>query len=133
MPRFLSIIFMTLLLSAACRSNAPTPDPNLKLISPSQPPPSPQPPTHSGWTSYTNANNVQAMAFDLDGHLWTGGDGGVVKLDPATGDDTQYSADDGLAPAPVSSISLAPDGSLWFGTHIGVSHFAYSGEGEGQG
>jgi streptogramin lyase len=61
------------------------------------------------------------MAFDRDGNLWAVGPGGVVRWDPTNGSYTKYTVDDGLADNAVSSIAVAPDGALWFGTDGGVS------------
>jgi len=103
------LVVLTLLVTACGPTATPTPTPVLVL--------------HPGWTSYTNANYVLAMAFDHDGNLWAGGSGGVVRWDPTDSTYTKYTVDDGLADNFIESIAVAPDGALWFGTWAGVSRF----------
>jgi sugar lactone lactonase YvrE len=86
--------------------------------------PTPVPALLPGWTSYTNANYVNDIAFDRDGNLWAAGSGGVVRWDLTDGTYTKYTVHEGLPGNDVRSIALAPDGTLWIGVfHGGVSRF----------
>jgi ligand-binding sensor domain-containing protein len=49
--------------------------------------------------------------------------GGVSRLDSHQNVWTIYTTEDGLAHNKVRSITMAPDGSLWFGTEGGASRF----------
>ena len=64
------------------------------------------------------------MLIDRNGDLWTGGSGGVVHWDHATGEYTKYTTENGLASNHVRAIAQSPDGTLWFGTcRGGISQF----------
>jgi ligand-binding sensor domain-containing protein len=95
--------------------------------------------TEETWTSYSEDdglgnNRVNAIAVAPDGSVWFGtgpleyypwadssGDGGVSRFDGESW--ATYTVEDGLADNWVSSISVAPDGALWFGTEGGLSRF----------
>jgi ligand-binding sensor domain-containing protein len=91
------------------------------------------------WTHYSCAEmglkdaddcGVGALAIDMNGALWIGvGKWGVICYDGENW--TRYTKEDGLAGNSVLSIKLAADGSLWFGTEQGLSHYQPSTE-EGQ-
>jgi ligand-binding sensor domain-containing protein len=76
-----------------------------------------------GWTSYTNANFVNTVAFDHDGSLWAATSGGVVRWDLDDGAYTKYTTAAGLVDNQVEAVTVAPDGIVWFGTRGGVSRF----------
>jgi len=66
------------------------------------------------WTSYTNGNNVLALA-QQGNTLWAGGMGGLVRWDMTTGNYVKYTARDGLPDNQVSSVALQANGALWAG------------------
>jgi ligand-binding sensor domain-containing protein len=78
----------------------------------------------TGWTSYTGAKYVVDMAFDNDGNLWVVGAQGVARIDPISNTHTNYTMEDGLGASNVTSVAVAGDGALWFGTGNGVSRYA---------
>jgi len=96
----------------------------------------------SSWTTYTTADGVvhdyvKSLAFGVNGDLWVSagfaaGTGFEVPCEYSTyggishfehGVWTNYTEDDGLVRNSVSSIAVAPDGSVWCGTHCGCSIF----------
>jgi len=107
----LLFILIFLLSTLACNALTPSPPPEELL----QRPP--------GWTTFTNTNYVSAMAFDHEGNLWAGGDGGVIRWDVKKQIYARYTTLDGLASNRVQSIAVAPDGAIWFGTYAGLSRF----------
>ncbi|MGB2965270.1 MAG: two-component regulator propeller domain-containing protein [Anaerolineales bacterium] len=79
---------------------------------------------YPNWTSFTNANTIQELVFDPEGYLWAVGDGGAVKWDLEDGTYKKITSEYGLAENHLTSLAIAPDGSLWFGTDAnGVSRF----------
>lgn len=65
---------------------------------------------------------ILAVAVDAAGIVWAGTDGsGLVRLDPASGNQTQY--DDGLGDNVVTAIAVDA-GVLWVGTDSGLTRFA---------
>jgi ligand-binding sensor domain-containing protein len=102
--------------------------------SPSAPAPTPKPtaPLPEGASVYLGVNDVQGMAFALDGSLWAATTGGVAHWNLADDSYVQYTAADGLASDYVTGVAVAPapqggtSGSLWFSTGSGVSHFTGS-------
>ncbi|MDX2062751.1 MAG: two-component regulator propeller domain-containing protein [Bacteroidia bacterium] len=63
------------------------------------------------------ARSIVAIAEDTKGAIWAGSfGGGVFRIDPKTGAQQHYQADDGIGDQNV--ISIAPDakGNLWLGT-----------------
>jgi ligand-binding sensor domain-containing protein len=79
--------------------------------------------TAGGATRYLGVNQVQALLFTADDTLWAATDGGAVRWDLATGSHKQYTTADGLASDYVTDVAQALDGSLWFATLGGVTHF----------
>lgn len=66
---------------------------------------------------------VNAFAEDKDGALWVGTSSmGLVRIQD--GRLQQFSRTEGLSSDSVSSLLLAPDGSLWIGTSGGVNHLS---------
>lgn len=63
------------------------------------------------------------LAFDHAGHLWAGTEHGVEVFDGARW--THYDSTDGLVwdDCDLGGFAAAADGSLWFGTSGGLSHF----------
>ncbi|MCP4248436.1 MAG: hypothetical protein GY778_15420, partial [bacterium] len=76
-----------------------------------------------GVTEYLNANLFTTLTADSDGIIWAGGNSGVVRLDPATGEFTKLTDTDGTGPVNVISIAAAPDGSVWVTSDRGLSHW----------
>lgn len=67
------------------------------------------------WTSFTNANSINALA-PRDRLLWAATEGGVVAWDPHTGRSVKFNVEHGLAGNRVTSAAITPDGLAWFGT-----------------
>jgi signal transduction histidine kinase/ligand-binding sensor domain-containing protein len=66
--------------------------------------------------------NVRCMVEDTSGNLYFGTTGGIIEVDPRTGDTRRYTTAEGLAKNEVWS-ALAPrhGNDIWFGTIAGVS------------
>lgn len=93
------------------------------------------------WTMYsrtqigvstTDTGYVSCADRAADGSFWFGTEGeGVVQFDPATGQNTRYTAAGGALPTDfVTNIEIAPDGSVWVASMSfiapypgGLSHF----------
>ena len=71
---------------------------------------------HPNWISHTNANYIQDMALDNEGYLWAVGDGGAVRWNLEDGTYQKITSEHGLPENHITSIAIAPDGSLWFGS-----------------
>lgn len=85
-------------------------------------------PTEGVWETFPAdgsglpAANVQAVAVDGSGDVWVGTTAGLARRDKTNGAWTVYTAANTggqLGVDNVSSISLAPDGTRWFGTRGG--------------
>jgi ligand-binding sensor domain-containing protein len=88
--------------------------------------PKPTAPLPESAILYLGVNEVQDLAFALDGSLWAATTGGAAHWDLADDSYVQYTAADGLASNYVTGVAVAPDGCLWFSTGSGVSHFSGS-------
>jgi ligand-binding sensor domain-containing protein/tRNA A-37 threonylcarbamoyl transferase component Bud32 len=75
-----------------------------------------------GWTNYTNANFVHAVARQ-DDYLWAGGSGGLVRWDLNDGSYGKFGAGDGLASNRVNDLLVDYDGNLWVATEAGLNRF----------
>ena len=75
-----------------------------------------------GWTSFTNSNSVTELALQ-DGHLWAGGDGGLVRWNLQDGGYEKYGIADGLPSNNVNDLLVDPAGILWIATDAGVGRF----------
>jgi ligand-binding sensor domain-containing protein len=80
-----------------------------------------QPVTDSNdeWTTYSNANSVNDLAFDHDGYLWAATDFGVFRWDINQKTYIHFSIDNGLPSNAISAIEPAKNGSIWIGTKFG--------------
>jgi ligand-binding sensor domain-containing protein len=87
----------------------PTPMPTLRSVAA----------PHAGWAAYTNGDAVKQIVFDAEGRLWSATEGGVVRFDPFDGTYVKYTTVDGLCGNDVRAVAAAPDGTLWFGAHLG--------------
>lgn len=79
------------------------------------------------WKNYTttdglSGNHVNSLAIDQRGDLWIGTNGGVTRLEPASGRMTNYRQQDGLLGVPIYSVAVDPEGGKWFGTLGGITH-----------
>ncbi|MEW6325139.1 MAG: two-component regulator propeller domain-containing protein, partial [Nitrospirota bacterium] len=79
------------------------------------------------WKNFTTAeglsgNHVNSLAQDAQGALWIGTNGGVTRLDPATGRMTNYRQQDGLLGIPIYAVTVDSGGGAWFGTLGGITH-----------
>lgn len=70
--------------------------------------------------NYTNGQTVHAIA--LEGNtVWTGTEGGLVKLNKTTGGKTFFNKDNsGLPDNSVMSIAIDGSGNKWIGTGSGL-------------
>lgn len=70
-----------------------------------------------GWASYSDAvfQNIKTMTFDLEGNLWAGGPGGLLRIRP-DGTYKKFTEQDGFGKYEVTSISATPDSAVWVGT-----------------
>jgi ligand-binding sensor domain-containing protein len=73
----------------------------------------------SGWTTYTDANDITDLAFDRSGQLWVSSKGGVTQWDLSTNTYLRYTTTEGLPSNNVSTIYVARDGKIWIGTQYG--------------
>lgn len=79
----------------------------------------------SQWMTYASGDEVLALAVGPDGRLWAGSEGGgVVVWDADFGDFEQhlFPGPEGLPANDVRAVALAPDGSAWLATPVGVTH-----------
>ncbi|MBN1874357.1 MAG: protein kinase [Anaerolineae bacterium] len=74
----------------------------------------------SGWSRYTNANFIQALAHQGD-YLWLGGSGGGLTILNLS-DFTYETLDvfDGLPSTQINDLLLDGDGNLWIATDMGL-------------
>jgi len=82
-------------------------------------------------------NVVLTIHRDADGAMWFGTyGGGVSRYDPpysplakggSKGGFVHFTPEDGLGNRLVFAINSHPDGTVWFGTHDGVSHYDETG------
>ena len=69
-------------------------------------------------------NYVLSLLEDTEGILWVGtGGGGLNRLDPASGDFTRFTADDGLGNNIVHAMLQDRLGRLWVSTNQGLARF----------
>ena len=76
---------------------------------------------------------MHAIAEDRHGHVWIGTGDGLDVLDPASGQLRHFRhASDDPASLPgnrVRALHLARDGTLWVGTHAGLSRVVEAADG----
>ncbi len=74
------------------------------------------------WTTFTNGNYV--MKVEVHGnYVWCGTMGGVVRWDTSDMSWVKYTIDDGLTNNWILSLEVSSDGTVWAGTHKGLSRF----------
>lgn len=77
---------------------------------------------------FSNGNDLQVVEIEpRTGFVWGAGEGGVVRHDPATGQQVKYTVTDGLADDLVTAIGFDRAGNRWFGTYSGVSRLSADG------
>jgi signal transduction histidine kinase len=81
---------------------------------------------HPRFRSFTmkdglSTNSVEIVVDDLAGDIYTGGNHGIDRLNPATGEVTHYTTDDGAAPGLLRAAFRDRQGVLWFGTEFGLT------------
>ncbi len=79
-------------------------------------------PLPAGWTNYSNANFVQAIARQGN-YLWAGGMGGLVRWDLEDGSYVKLGIADGLASGQINDLLVDDEGDLWAATQAGVNRF----------
>ena len=77
---------------------------------------------HPDWTSYTDANAVDAV-LRVGDTLWVASTGGALRWDLQARSASLYNSEQGLASGLVRDVAAAPDGVIWFATFGGVSSF----------
>ncbi len=71
------------------------------------------------WHSYTNFNSVTCLQ-EYNGMLFAGSLGGIRKINPQTGAETDYNNLDGLVDVHIVSLTVTPDHQLWAGSFDGL-------------
>ncbi len=79
---------------------------------------------HPGFTSFTNAQKINALA-QRDGFIWAASDGGLlVWSESDLSQVAQFSSEHGLGENRTSSLAVGLDGAIWVGTaSAGVSRY----------
>ncbi len=75
-----------------------------------------------GWTNYSNANSINALALQ-DGYLWSGGNGGLVRWNLQDQSYVKLGVSEGLASNQVNDLLVDVDDNLWVATDAGVNRF----------
>jgi serine/threonine protein kinase/ligand-binding sensor domain-containing protein len=75
-----------------------------------------------GWTNFTNANVVSALARQGD-FLWAGGPGGLVRWDLRDGSYVKLGIEDGLVSTQINDLLVDEEGDLWVATSAGINLF----------
>jgi len=70
------------------------------------------------WINYTNGQFVFSIVIE-DDYLWTGTNGGLVKLNTNTGETIHISKASGLPGNWINSIAIDGNGTKWIGTKDG--------------
>jgi signal transduction histidine kinase/ligand-binding sensor domain-containing protein len=74
-------------------------------------------------TKNMKTRGIQVVTVDKKNHVWVGFDGsGLVKYDPIQNTANQYTFENGLASAFISSMTFDKKGRLWIGTPKGLSY-----------
>lgn len=81
-----------------------------------------------GWSAYTNPNQVNNIAVDDHGVVWSVGSGGAARWNPLDGTYEQFDVANGLAENYQSALVIAPDGKVWVGSRTGYLSF-FDGDG----
>ena len=65
------------------------------------------------WVNYTCGISIRSLAEEGD-YIWAGTEGGLVKIDKTTGDQTFYNiANSGLTDNDVGLVAIGGDGNKW--------------------
>ncbi len=72
--------------------------------------------------NFTNANYVNTVKAH-NGYVWSGTTGGVVRWNPTNDSYQKFTTLDGLLDNNVTAIYPIADGSIWFRTDDGMSHY----------
>jgi streptogramin lyase len=106
----------------ASPAQTPLPMPSPSALVPTM---EPTAPPAAGQAIHLGVNQVQDLAFATvpEDILWAATTGGAARWDLDTETYIQYTAADGLASNYVTGVAVAPDGSVWFSTGSGISHF----------
>ncbi|MFC1508683.1 two-component regulator propeller domain-containing protein [Candidatus Omnitrophota bacterium] len=74
------------------------------------------------WEIFTSTRNIMDIASQGD-FIWIATDGGVVRWNKHDKTFVKFTIDDGLLHNNVMAVAPSHDGSVWFGTNTGISHF----------
>jgi ligand-binding sensor domain-containing protein len=77
---------------------------------------------HQNWASFTNADSIRGTAA-VGPLLWAATDGGAVVWDMTRNTSVKFAAEHGLTSNRLTGVAAAPDGSLWFSAHTGLSRY----------
>jgi streptogramin lyase len=78
--------------------------------------------THTHDTTDILSAYVRGIAVDRRGNFWFGGLGGVTVLKPS-GETIKLRPENGIPSIQVNCVELAPDGSIWIGTDVGIVRY----------
>lgn len=70
------------------------------------------------WSFYGDINYGRCSVYH-DGYIWIGTKGGIVRLEPITGDYIHYSHIDGLGGLEIISLAVDDEGFLWYASSNG--------------
>jgi ligand-binding sensor domain-containing protein len=70
--------------------------------------------------------NSRKMVVDQSGVVWVATERGLLRIEEDR--QTIYTTLDGLAENDITDITVGPDGTLWIGTHAGLSRFVPPGK-----
>lgn len=76
--------------------------------------------------NFTNTSDINALALQ-DKFLWMGTTGGVVRYNIATGEHTKFTTLDGLLENTIYAVAVDAEGSAWFGSDQGITHYTPGG------
>ncbi len=77
----------------------------------------------SEWMNFTSNINIQALADDRE-YLWIGTEGGLIKLNKATGEMAFCNrGNSGLPDNSIKALAVDGQGDLWIGTENGLVRF----------
>lgn len=73
----------------------------------------------SNWKSFTGVGEIRDLAV-ADGVLWSGSNGGVLRLDGASGEFTKFTNTEGLSNNEIRAVEIDQHGDVWFALGNGL-------------
>jgi ligand-binding sensor domain-containing protein len=71
------------------------------------------------WKAFTNIDDVNQIALDWGGNIWTVGRGGISRWDLQSGICDNFTASSGMPGNNVTAFAVGADQKMWFGTYSG--------------